>query len=210
MLAAALDLIDREGAGALTMRRLAADLGVEAMSIYTHVPNKDALLDGVVEQIMGEVALVPRAGSWEDWVRGQLGSFRDALLRHPRAITIVAVRPVMSETTLALAESVLAELQAVGLSVEEANQLLWVFVGFVIGHALNQIGTMERAAGPLPAERWADLADVDLDRYPLAVAAFGAERWSETAERAEFDLGVDLLLAGMAARGLGPTGTSPG
>jgi AcrR family transcriptional regulator len=183
------------------MRRLASGLGVEAMSLYGHVPNKDALLDGVVEQVMREVEAVPREDVWEDWVRAQLGSFRDALLRHPRAITIVATRPVMSETTLSLVESVLVELQTLGLSVEDSNRLLWIFVGFVIGHALNQIAAMERTAGPRPAELWVDRQHVDLDRYPSAVAAFGGEQWTEEAERAEFDLGVDLLLAGITARG---------
>ncbi len=208
VLAAALGIVDREGEGALTMRRLARDLGVEAMSLYGYVRNKDALLDGVVEQIMSEVVVVPRDGAWEPWVRAQLASFRDALLRHPRALTIVAVRPVMSETTLALAESVLAELRSLGLSVEEANQLLWVFVDFVIGHALNQTGMMERAADPLPAQLWVERGNVDLDRYPLAVAAFGGDRWSEDAGRAGFDLGVDLMLAGIALRYrvLGPGG----
>lgn len=200
MLAAALDLVDRDGVDALTMRRLASDLGVEAMSLYGWVPNKDALLDGVVERIMSEVAVVPRGKRWEDWVRAQLGELRDALMRHPNAVTIVAVRPVMSATTLALAESVLVELQAIGFTIEDANRLLWVFVAFVIGHALNQVAAMARASGPTPAEHWADLGDVQLDRYPAAVAAFGAERWTEAAERAEFDLGVDLLLAGMRLR----------
>jgi AcrR family transcriptional regulator len=201
VLEAALELVDLEGVESLTMRRLASRLGVEAMSLYGYVPNKDALLDGVVEQIMRDVEALPRGDSWQDWVRAQLRSFRDALLRHPRAITLVATRPVMSETTLALVESVLVELQALGLSVEESNRLLWIFVGFVIGHALNQIAAMERTTGPRPAQLWVELQHVDLDRYPSAVAAFGGEQWTEEAERAEFELGVDLLLAGIAARG---------
>jgi AcrR family transcriptional regulator len=198
VLEAALELVDREGVEALTMRRLAGSLGVEAMSLYTHVANKDALLDGVVEQVMSEVVAVPLEGPWPDWVRAQLGSFRDALLRHPHAVTIVATRPVMSETTLALAESVLAELEGLGLSVELANRLLWVFVGFVIGHALNQVAAMERTSGPRPAEVWAGEQQIDIAQYPSAVAAFGREQWSGKAARAEFDLGVDLLLAGVA------------
>ena len=87
VLAAAVALADAEGLPALTMRRLAADLGVEAMSLYYHLPGKNGLLDGLVETVIAEAvgrASAPRAAvDWRDTLRGWFLAAREVMLRHP-------------------------------------------------------------------------------------------------------------------------------
>ena len=85
ILAAALDLADREGLEAVSMRRLGQALGVEAMSIYKHVANKDAILDGLLERVLSEVELPHSAGDWEAELRHAAVSLHEALARHPWA-----------------------------------------------------------------------------------------------------------------------------
>ncbi|MEV4257940.1 TetR family transcriptional regulator, partial [Spirillospora sp. NPDC049652] len=87
VLEAALALADREGLKALSMRRIGQELGVEAMSLYQHVAGKDALLDGLVEQLFTQVALPPAgAADWRGWLRGYADALLGALLAHPRAL----------------------------------------------------------------------------------------------------------------------------
>ncbi len=92
---AALAIVDGEGLEALTMRRLGAELGVEGMAIYHHVPSKAALLDRVVTRVVDEVRFEPRPGdAWRSVLAGFGRAYRSALLAHPRAMPIIATRPV--------------------------------------------------------------------------------------------------------------------
>ncbi|MGL5859031.1 MAG: TetR family transcriptional regulator [Angustibacter sp.] len=94
VLAASLALVDREGLEALTMRRLAAELGVEAMALYRHADNKEALLDGLVHTALGELQVDPADPDW----RGQLHRFasdvRALARRHPHVLPLIAARPL--------------------------------------------------------------------------------------------------------------------
>src|ERR687894_3158370 len=84
---------DREGLEALTMRKLGAELGVEAMSLYNHVPNKGALLDGMVEVLLGEVEIPPRSKDWEVRVRDGYRAFRRLAHEHPNVFPLLVQRP---------------------------------------------------------------------------------------------------------------------
>src|SRR3954466_12161623 len=88
----AMALADASGIGALTMRRLAHELGVEAMSLYHHVPNKDAILDAMVDVVFGEIELPRTAGPWKATMRARAHSVRAALTRHPWAISLMESR----------------------------------------------------------------------------------------------------------------------
>src|SRR5438477_9002960 len=89
ILRTALDLADESGIEALTMRRLGQALGFEAMSLYNHVANKDDVLDGMLDLVLGETELPAETGSWDAAVRGSAVSVHDALRRHPWACSLL-------------------------------------------------------------------------------------------------------------------------
>src|ERR687893_1436892 len=93
VLEAAVRFADREGLGSLTMRRLGAELGVEAMSLYNHVPNKGALLDGMVEVLLGELDVPPEDEGWERRIREAYRAFRRLAHEHPNVFPLLVVRP---------------------------------------------------------------------------------------------------------------------
>ena len=95
VMAAALALVDREGLEALSLRRLGAELGVEAMTVHYHAGGKEGLLDGVVEAVLAEVVVPPLVAGelWTDRLHAFACACRTALLGHPHALSLVAVRP---------------------------------------------------------------------------------------------------------------------
>ena len=111
----ALELVDSEGLKALSMRRLGAALGVEAMSLYHHFPSKGELLDGLVATVLSDVPLPEATPSgWEDAVRYGFGAFRRILLAHPELFPLIANRPPVQRETLVVVARAFAILEAAG------------------------------------------------------------------------------------------------
>ena len=136
---AALAIIDAEGIDALTMRRLAHDLGVEAMSLYHHVPNKEALLDGVVELALTAQAPTapPPSGDWQATVTAAVCGFRRALITHPNVLPHMITHPPSSpEASAMYIRGPLAYLVAHGFSDKDAAELFEAFFALSFGHAM--------------------------------------------------------------------------
>jgi TetR/AcrR family tetracycline transcriptional repressor len=192
VLRAALDLVDREGADALTMRRLGRELGVEAMSLYGYVESKEDLVEGVVELIFGEMPLVVAGPEpWQERIRRHAGIYRSVLLSHPNAVRLVAGRPLVTEGTAAFVDSAVCELRAIGLDVETADRVLGVIASFTLGHVSEQTGAGRRTSSPgevLDLSRWPDLAEVE-NLGKMTPARYDAE----------FELGLDFIVAGVEA-----------
>src|SRR5918995_6954834 len=93
ILETAVRFVDSEGLEALSMRKLGAKLGVEAMSLYNHVPNKGALLDGMVEVLLGELEIPPESEGWERRIREAYGAFRRLAHEHPNVFSLLLGRP---------------------------------------------------------------------------------------------------------------------
>ncbi|MDZ4170230.1 MAG: TetR family transcriptional regulator [Coriobacteriia bacterium] len=139
ILSAALALIDAEGIDALTMRRLAHELGVEAMSLYHHVPNKDALLDGVVELALAAQAPTapPPSGDWKATVIAAVCGFRRALITHPNVLPHMITHPPSSpEASAMYIDGPLAYLVNHRVSDKDAAELFEAFFALSFGHAL--------------------------------------------------------------------------
>ena len=191
VLRAALDLVDREGVDALTMRRLGRELGVEAMSLYGYVDNKSDLIEGVVEQVFRQMPLiVPGPGRWQDRLRRHAAAYRSVLLDHPNAVRLVAHRPLTTDGIAAFVDSALAELQALGLDLGTADRVLGVVASFTLGHVAEEVGDEVRAA----ADDSRPAMPVDPERFPHLAAA---GRMKPTDYDAEFDLGLDFIIAGL-------------
>jgi len=146
----ALELIDANGLAGLSMRKLGAELGVEAMSLYHYVNNKDDLLDAVADHLYGIIDLPMSVDplDWEQAIRLGLSAFRDVLLEHDAALELFASRRVRSARSMGVLHWAHERFVAVGLPVEEAHKALHMAVSFVMGHAANNDDPLDPPAPP--------------------------------------------------------------
>jgi AcrR family transcriptional regulator len=194
ILDAALRLMDAKGLDALTMRRLAAQLDVEAMSIYYHVPGKAALLEGLAEAVLGEVRL-PRGdgGDLAGAIRGVARALRANALAHPNAIPLLGSLGLGSPAARRHTERVLDVLAAAGFAPQGAFTTFLLLRSYVLGYVLWEFRHAEaRAAGVIPPTDEGALTSVDLPHLaPIA-------RFITTFDNdAEFERGLDVLVAGL-------------
>jgi len=136
ILDAAIGLLDREGLAALSMRKLGAALGVEAMSLYNHVPSKDALLDGIHERILLSLEPPASARSWQAFVRHQAHALHRALHAHPHAIPLFATRPAATPAAIERLDRYLEVLRRAGFKPLDALSIVQLVAQLVIGHAM--------------------------------------------------------------------------
>jgi AcrR family transcriptional regulator len=194
VLDAALDLVDREGAAALSMRRLAAGLGVEAMTLYHYLPNKDALLDGIVERVMAQAETRPMDGPWDRALIGYARSLRATLLRHPGAVLLVATRPAVTPETLRAAERGLALLCGAGFPVGRALDTLNALTLFVVAHAASEVSTAAvNAAAAAGSQDF--VASLDETEFPLLAAA--ARNSAGTDDSVRFEFAIAAFIRGV-------------
>lgn len=143
ILTVAVRLADRDGLDLVTMRRLGQALGVEAMSLYKHVQNKDAILDGILERVLAEVAL-PQAGlDWEKELRRTTRSLHEALARHPWACTLVmapASSPNALESRIRYIEALLRTLRKAGFTPEQAYYGYHALDSHAVGFTIWELG----------------------------------------------------------------------
>ena len=190
LLAAALAIVDAEGLGGLSMRRLGERLGVEAMSLYNHVPDKAAVLDAVHEAVLGELELPRRTGHWRRDARGLARAFRRTLLRHPHAVPLFAERPAFTPGSLAHVERALDVLRPGFPNLRDRIAIVQVAVAYVVGHVAQ---SLPRASGRIPAYSALDPeAFPNLAHLEPALAGYDVE--------AEFEFGLAALLRGFEAR----------
>jgi AcrR family transcriptional regulator len=198
VLSAALELIDRDGLDNLSMRRLATHLYVSPMALYNHVPHKDALLEGVVEQILGEIDLsVTELQDWADVLKAGFRSFRATLLRHPYAISLLQSKVVVTPEALQPVEVSLATLCAAGFDNRTALHAHWALVGFTFGHVANRI------ANPLTnphALNRSVLSDEELgpDRFPNFHACL--PHCLDPDFDASYEFGLEVIVEGLRAQ----------
>ncbi|GAA2129996.1 TetR/AcrR family transcriptional regulator C-terminal domain-containing protein [Nocardioides bigeumensis] len=197
----AMGLADRHGLAKLSMRSLARELGVEAMSLYHHVAHKEALLDGMVDHVFSEFH-APRPGhAWADEMRRRAVTARESLLRHPWAIGLMDSRTSPGEATLRHHDAVIGCLRAAGFSVELAAHAFALLDAHVYGHALQEVALPFE-----PGDDIAPIAEAMLASMPTDTLPHLAEMAREHIYRpgytfgAEMTWGLELLLAGLADR----------
>src|ERR1700723_2428344 len=205
----ALELIDRDGADALSMRRLGAALDRDPMILYRHAPGKAALLDGVVETVLAQLKVDPADPDWTAQLRGVARDYRALALAHPNVVPLLVTRPLATPLalrprgTLRPLEDVLVLLTRAGFSGPDALHIYRALFGFLHGHVLNEL--QELVDNPDETD---DLLRLGLHRLPLgefpllrslahALAIYGGP--------AELERGLDILLPGLAAT-LSPPG----
>jgi AcrR family transcriptional regulator len=200
---AAVDFIDREGLPGLSMRRLGALLGVEAMSLYRYVPGRENLLDAVVETILEEmlddqdVLEVPRDG-WQDFLQRLAHGVRRVALAHPRSFPLVASRPTEAPwlrpplRSLRWVEAFLDGLLSEGFSDDAAVAAYRAFTSFLLGHLLLEVAALGADVGPL------DVLDDGEDRndkpMDFATVARLGDALAENQSAVEFEVALEDLL----------------
>ena len=204
VLRAAIALADREGIESVTMRRLADKLGAGAMSLYYHVPNKDALLDGMVDIVFSEIELPPANEEWKSALRRRAISTRQALTRHPWAVGLMEATKAPGPADLRLHDAVLGCLRRARFSVAMAVQAYSVQDAYIYGFALQEkalpLGGREgfaKATRKRVREVETRLQDV-ARLYPnLAevVGGYVAEHGFSANEA--FEVGLDVILDGL-------------
>lgn len=199
VVAAAVDLIDREGLDRFSVRRLATELGVDPMSLYNHVQNRDDLLDGVVASVMSEIDLAPDDGApWQEQVRRSAAAFRSVALAHPQVAVLMLTRRVLSGVPLGLLRDAVGPILDLGLSVEESIDVVRTFTAFLTGAILRELGSGLTLAVVDPDHLRDRIADIEGSGDD--VLASSAAAIAQIDHQALFDSGVELFIDGLATR----------
>jgi TetR/AcrR family transcriptional regulator, tetracycline repressor protein len=198
IVSAALTLVDREGLASLSMRRLAATLGVDPMAIYYYLPNKAALLDAIVEAVNLEMPV----GSFEfppaldDLVVAAGRVLRAILLRHPQAIPILAARPVATPAASKPADIMLGALVHRGLTPAEGIAAIDIFSTFITASVLRQV-QYPRGPEQDPHVQLRQLKEaLDEAESPNLIRALSEGNLLDF--EAEFEFGLQALARGFA------------
>jgi AcrR family transcriptional regulator len=198
VLDAAVVLADSGGLESLTMRRLGEHLGVEAMSLYKHVANKDDLIDGMVDLVFGEIELPPPGAAWRTAMRERAVSVRAALVRHPWATALMQSRTAPGPATLHHHDAVIGTLRGAGFSVELTAHAFSALDAYIYGFAMQQrslpFDTLEQAQevgrqmfARMPAGAYPHLTELTVQHILQPGYDYGDE----------FEYGLDLVLDGL-------------
>jgi AcrR family transcriptional regulator len=187
---AAVDMIERDGEDAVSMRRIAAELRCGVMSLYNHIPNKEALLDAVAEHIMADFRFAADArADWRDQARALVRSFRAISRRNPRCINVVIMRQLNTVAGLQPLESALATARAAGFDGEVAVRIMRTFVAYALGSLVNEARLSRirpEHTTPVDARRFPNIADL-------------ADPLVHFDHETDFEFGLDLLINAVAA-----------
>ncbi|MFD0688319.1 TetR/AcrR family transcriptional regulator [Actinomadura fibrosa] len=194
---AAIGLIEREGAGALSMRRVAAELGVAVMSLYNHVPNKAALLEGVAEHVVAGMELEDDPSrSFADRARVLVRAFRTVAHEYPRCMTIVLTHEIDSPAGLRPAERALALADAAGFDGETSVRIMRALLAYALGAQLRETGAV-RMLDHLAAAPADSYGRLDPDEFPHVIAL--APQLARHDPETDFEFGLDLLIRALDA-----------
>lgn len=197
VLQAAVEFADA-GGGPLSMRKLGEALGVEAMSLYNHVANKDELLDGMIDHVFGEIELPAEGADWRTAMRRRAASVREVMRRHRWAIGLMESRAAPGPLTLRHHDAVIGCLRRAGFSIEMAAHAFSLLDSYIYGFAL------EEASLPFHTpDETADLAQTILAQFPVHEYPHLAELTMEHVLQPgydygdEYEFGIDLILDGL-------------
>jgi AcrR family transcriptional regulator len=199
VLHAAVTLADRAGIDALSMRSLAQELGVVPMALYKHVANKDELIDGMVDVVVGEIDPPVPDTDWETAVRRRILSARQALLRHPWSFRVIASRTSPTPAVLQYTDSIIGMFRAGGFSVDLTHHVMhalgrrmWGFTWELFDDSPSLDADARAARRREMAGRYPHLAEI-----ALPVAQDGASVVGPDCDQQfEFEFALDLLLDG--------------
>jgi len=194
VLRAAFERTDKDGIESLSMRKLAQELGVEAMSLYRHVRNKGEIVDGMIDLVFGEIGLPPRGADWKSAMRQRAISAREVLARHRWAIGLMESRSTPGPATLQHHDAVIGCLREAGFSIAMAAHAYSVLDSYIYGFALQQ------ASLPFnTSDEAVEVADGILRQFPVHAYPHLTEMAVQHVLQPgydygdEFEFGLDLI-----------------
>ncbi len=180
------------------MRKLGEALGVEAMSLYSHVANKDDLLDGMIDAVFAEIDLPSADDGWRAAMRQRAVSVREVLRRHRWAVGLMESRTSPGPATLAHHDAVIGVLRAAGFSVPKTAHAFSVLDSYIYGFALQEKGLPFQTADGAAEVAQAMFAQIPVDRYPHFVELATQHVLQPGYDYGEeFEFGLDLILDGL-------------
>jgi AcrR family transcriptional regulator len=195
VLRAAISIADEGGLGSLSMRKLAQDLGVEAMSVYYYVANKDEILDGILNFVISEFELAIGGPDWKAAIRRSAISAHDVLMRHPWACSLMMSVKRVAPARMRYMESLLGRLREAGFSANMTHHAYHALDSHIIGSTLWEAGyssndDLEDVAKTFVAKTLRD--------YPY-LAEHAEQHITRTTRKdvPEFEFGLDLILDGL-------------
>ena len=197
VLAAGIDLADRDGIESISMRRLAQELGVEAMSLYTHVRNKDDLLDGMVDAVIGTIPTSTDGAEWKTSLRRMVLAARSIVLTHPWAPQLIASRTTPGPATLRYINTVIGLLREGGFTIAQTHHAIHILGSRALGFTQELFDDSDElepeTAASLASELGAALPYVA--EMALAVTHGGA--LGRCDDDIEFEFALDFILDGL-------------
>jgi TetR/AcrR family transcriptional regulator, tetracycline repressor protein len=199
---AALEIMDAEGLDAVSMRRVAREVGVEAMSLYHHVRDKEDLLDGICSLVMNEFRYPDESQAWIDVAKQGAQEWRRVLKQHPNVIALFAERqkPMTDVQALGPMEFALRVIGRAGMDERETVLVFNVLGGYIMGSVMMEVGRMFNAGATDKAnpDVAGTLVNFPADRLPCIAASM--PHLADCDPNEQFETGLDLLLKGLIAR----------
>ncbi len=197
ILAAAVQIADERGVGAVTMREVASRLGVEAMSLYNHVANKDDILDGMADFVAEQFDLPEDVNSWREAMRRRALSAHEVFGRHPWAPMLFDSRESSGPARLHYFDWVLGKLMTAGFSVDGAARAFSLLDSYIYGFGMQQFNFSGDSEAAPEEMAEAILEYIPVETYPyLHRMASHAMQVGYDAE-ADFDFGLEIILDGL-------------
>lgn len=195
---AAIELADARGIEALSMRRLAQELGVEAMSLYHHVANKGDILEAIVDMVVGEIELPSADAAWKSAIHATAVSAHEILVRHPWAANLVLSGSGLSMARLRYMESILGSLRRAGFSPEMTDHAYHALDSHIMGFTLWQVGMNLGTEDDLKAMAGEFLAHLSVEEFPYLAEHIGQHLApTRPDDVGEFEFGLGLILDGL-------------
>jgi AcrR family transcriptional regulator len=200
VLTGAIDLADRIGIEPFTIRRLAEELDVKPMTIYHHVANKDAIVDGMVDIVFGEIDVPPTDTDWKTAIRQRAHSARATLARHPWATPLMESRTSPGDVTLRHHDAVVGCFRRGGFSVAMTAHAYALIDSFVYGFAMQEANLPATSGAEV-----ADLAETIIEPLPAGDYPHLVELANEHVTKPDYDFGnefsfgLELILDGLEA-----------
>ncbi|MBE9030360.1 TetR/AcrR family transcriptional regulator C-terminal domain-containing protein [filamentous cyanobacterium LEGE 11480] len=196
VLLAAIELADADGIEALSMRKLAQRLGVKAMSLYNHVANRDEILDGMVDIVVGEMGVPSIATDWKVAMRARANAAHKVLLRHPWAAMALMSRINIGPAMLRYIDATLGCLREAGFSFELADHAWNAIDSHIYGFTLQQLNF------PFAEAEYVDAATAYVDQIPAAQYPYMHQLTQHVMSGQydgihDFEFGLEMLLDGL-------------
>jgi AcrR family transcriptional regulator len=197
ILEAAVAIVDDQGIEGLSMRKLGTSLGVEAMSLYNYIPNKAALLDGILERVVSEITIPEDGSTWDERLRQMTHSYRGIALSHPRVVPLFAMRPFNSLPALDIVEAVFELLAEAGFPPAETLKVLRAMSAYAVGFTISEALMIIGEGADRPPVRFPDpeASEEDFPRT-IEVGAYVQKNDSDD----QFEFGLELLISGLKTK----------